>query len=189
MCFEISYAVRSPHNLKAADEVYVETLGDAVTSYLPDADLTIEVGDRVFPIVIDRDMYGLHEDLLDLSASMAAGASGYGPYLEAIPEDRSATNYSVRLTEAPHPTVLFFQIKDGTVAIQSRTLVGKSVEATAQDVIEPVEASRVRVLQEINNFLLKYMEDLASQIPVTATLAEYQEYRSRLAHSMELTNH
>lgn len=176
--FHVIYNVRNPKNRIAEDRRHIKTLSDAVDSYCPDADLVMQVGTARFPLDICRDMYGLYEDLFIVMHAVAFDLHcdnvGYPDVL--IPLTPEQKSYGIMLGEHESPHILVFIADRQYVYFQSRTLSTEGLVAGADDVTNPVVVPKREVIDESASFLLRYLDDLTSQLPFVGEFGDYKEY-------------
>jgi hypothetical protein len=80
--------------------------------------------------------------------------------------------------------VLVFAATEADVWIYSRTaddVTGLELILSEWNVREPVVTPRRQVIQEIRDFLERYLDDVSDAFPFLRTAEEYPRYRSRIA--------
>jgi len=161
----------------------IETLSDAIDAYCPDAELAICVGPRRISLDICRDMYGLHEYLLDVMYAVAFDQPcdnvGY-PEVLAPERTEQQHSYGIMLTEQQAPPLLVFLADSERVYFQTRSLATQGLSAQADDITTPVVVSKRDVIMECTSFLIRYLDDLTSQMPEVKEFADYKEYVQRI---------
>jgi hypothetical protein len=193
--FRIFYEVRDRKNQKLeqppeepVDELgngwpKIETLSDAIDAYCPDAELAVHVGHRRIPLDICRDIYGFHENLLEVMYAVAfdqpCNDVGY-PHVLASERTGQQNSYGIMLTEQQAPPLLVFLADSEQVYFQTRSLATKDFRPQADDIITPVVVPKRDVIVECTSFLRRYLDDLTSQMPEVKELADYQTYVQRI---------
>lgn len=179
--FHISYEVKSSKNLRLEEEIFTETLKDAVDSYCPDADLFIQINGCKIEIDVCRDMYGLHEDLLGVLKCLAFDLPSDGPYRSALePIQPDEKLYTLIFPEFYIPRIIYFLSRGKYVYLQTRTLHGDAVVASPEDVIAPIASMKKDVIVNSCIFLQEYLRNLIEEIPTVADLEDYKEYLAQL---------
>lgn len=178
--FHINYEVRSGKNLKLEDDIFVESLADAVDYYQPDADLSVQIGETKIEMEVDRDMYGFHEDILKIIEAMAFDMPSYGPYKDIIaPMGSNQKIYTIRFTEDYHPKIGYFLSEGNSVYLQTRTLEKNTVFFLSEDV-KDILCTKRDIILDVCSFLSVYMNQLANEIPILKRLEDYNDYMNRL---------
>lgn len=179
--FHINYQVRSSKNLRLVEEdIFVESLADAVDSYQPDADLSVQIGETKIEMDVDRDMYGFHEDILKIIEDLAFDRPSYGPYKDIIePRKPEQKIYSIRFTEAYYPKIGYFLADNKYVHLQTRTLQKDTVVILQEDA-KDILCMRRDIILDVGTFLSNYVKDLIQEIPIVGRLKDYKDYMERL---------
>jgi hypothetical protein len=178
--FHIDYQVRSSKNLKLEEDIFVESFADAVDSYQPDADLSVQIGETKIEMEVDRDMYGFHEDILKITEDLAFDRPSYGPYKDIIePRKPEQKIYSIRFTEAYYPKIGYFLAENKYVHLQTRTLQKDTVVMLLDDA-KDILSTRRDIILDVGTFLSNYVKDLIQEIPSVERLKDYKDYRERL---------
>ena len=180
--FRIIYNVRNSENRKDAERSQIGTLPDAIDSYCPDADLVVCVDPGRFPLNICRDMYGFHENLLDVMYAVAFDRRcdnvGYPDVL--IPDRPEQRSYGIMLTEQQSPSILVFIAEYDFVYFQTRSLATQGIIALADDITTPLAVPKRDVIAECTSFLIRYLDDLTCQMPYVKDFADYKEYVEKI---------
>lgn len=179
--FHINYRVRSSKNLRPEEDLSVETLAESIDSYLPDADLFVQIGKHRIEMDLDRDMYGFHEDLITVLEWMTFDLPSNGPYrdeFESIQPEQKL--YTMVLTEGYDPRILYLLVDGGYVYIQTRTLGKDAVITSGEDVIDPIVCPKKDLILEACSFLDNYLKDLVKEIPIVEELNDFKAYLRRL---------
>jgi hypothetical protein len=179
--FHINYQVRNSKNLRLVEEdIFVESLADAVDSYQPDADLSVQIGETKIEMDVDRDMYGFHEDILKIIEDLAFDRPSYGSYKDIIgPRKPEQKIYSIRFTEAYYPKIGYFLADNKYVHLQTRTLQKDTVVILQEDT-KDILCTRRDIILDVGTFLSNYLKDLIQEIPIVETLEDYKDYIERL---------
>jgi len=178
--FHINYQVRSSKNLRLEEDIFVESLADAVDSYQPDADLSVHIGETNIEMDVDRDMYGFHEDIIDLIEALAFDLPSRGPYKGIVEPGKPGQKiYCIRFTEAYYPKIGYFLADNKYVHLQTRTLQKVTVVMLPEDARD-ILCTRRDIILEVGTFLSNYVKDLIQQIPIVESLTDYKEYMERL---------
>ncbi|MFL5589417.1 MAG: hypothetical protein ACJ797_20050 [Ktedonobacteraceae bacterium] len=179
--FHIDYIVRNRRNRRSEEDVFPETLADAIDSYCPDASLVIQIDESKIEVDVCRDMYGLHEDLLRVLECIAFDLPSEGPYREVLePIQPGESLYTLIFTEFYFPRVIYFLCKGKYVDLQTRTLYKDVIIASSEDVTTPTTSTRNDIIVDSCSFLMKYLQDLAEEIPIVKDLDDYKAYLARL---------
>ena len=178
--FHINYQVRSSKNLRLEEDIFVESFADAVDSYQPDADLSVQIGETKIEMEVDRDMYGFHEDILDITEALAFDLPSYGACKDIIePRKPEQKIYSIRFTEAYYPKIGYFIADDKYVHLQTRTLQKDTVVMLLDDA-KDILCTRRDIILDVGTFLSNYVKDLIQEIPMVERLKDYKDYMERL---------
>jgi len=178
--FHINYQVRSSKNLRLEEDIFVESFADAVDSYQPDADLSVQIGETKIEMEVDRDMYGFHEDILDITEALAFDLPSYGAYKDIIePRKPEQKIYSIRFTEDYYPRIGYFIADDKYVHLQTRTLQKDTVVMLLDDA-KDILCTRRDIILDVGTFLSNYVKDLIQEIPIVESLKDYKDYIERL---------
>ena len=178
--FHINYQVRSSKNLRLEEDIFVESFADAVDSYQPDADLSVQIGETKIEMEVDRDMYGFHEDILDITEALAFDLPSYGAYKDIIePRKPEQKIYSIRFTEDYYPRIGYFIADDKYVHLQTRTLQKDTVVILLDDA-KDILCTRRDIILDVGTFLSNYVKDLIQEIPIVESLKDYKDYIERL---------
>jgi len=178
--FRIEYNVKSNKNLVPEEDVIVTSLSSAIESYSPDATLLFQIGDTSTEINLAMDMYGLHQDLLELLKHLAFNLPSYGPYLSVFEQNQIERIYSIRLTESYSPRIVYFFLHDRDAFIQTRTLKADRIITSDDDTVMPVACPKKDIILSFCRFLESYLEDLSSQIDAIKKLDDYHIYLNQI---------
>jgi len=163
------------------DDSPIQTLGEAIDAYKPDADLFLVIGTLIVQMDVGRDMYGFHRDLLKLSEQLAFNEPSSNAYIReaGITHDRDDI-YTVVLTDFYHPLIIYFILEGEYIMVQTRTLQGEEVIMTEEDITTSVQFKREDLINNICEFLHCYLENLLEVNPIVSSFTDYQEYIERL---------
>lgn len=193
--FRVFYDVKDRRNQKVdeipdepVDELgndwpRIETLSDAIDAYCPDAELAIYVGARRISLDICRDMYGFHENLLEVMYAVAFDqpCNDVG-YPDVLAQERAEQqhSYGIMLAERQTSPLLVFLADSECVYFQTRSLATEDFRPLPDDVVTPVVVPKREVIVECTSFLGRYLDDLTSQMPQVKEFVDYQEYMHRI---------
>lgn len=179
--FRISFEKIAVKEVRQPIAAAFETLRDAIDEYCPRIKVTVIVGSVMIAIDPCRDLYGLHEDLLDLIECVTFDRESDIGYPEILPRmNAHQKTYGIFLTEGTRPRILACRAEAESVHIETRTLIGGGVQVTDEDRAASAETKRTDFMQESVEFLTRYMNGLAQAIPGVLDLDSYRDYQARL---------
>lgn len=161
-------------------DINTDRLSDFIDTYEPTAVLMFYNRCSSIHLDVNRDMHGIHSDLLDIVEALMCLGPGFGPYTEH--EDtahESDVIYSMLLRETHFPKYLFIIRNNDLVNIYTKTLVADGIKATYDDLTmsdEPV----IEFVQTCVGFLRIYIGGLVDCFPQILGTPEYTKYIERL---------
>jgi hypothetical protein len=161
------------------------SLAEAIDEYCPSIKITVEINGRGISVDPCRDLYGLHEDGLDLVECLAFDRESNVGYPEILPRiNEQQKTYGILLTEGDRPRVLVCRAERNTAHIETRTLIGGVVVKAEADEEAESDVSRSQVILEFGRFLMRLVEGLGQAAPQVTFLDDYRDYVHRVSVAM-----